>query len=248
MRSLVLLWLGAAAVAQDARQIVQESQRRGHVKSEKYEGSLRVEESGRNIAEKRWQYVRSGSYGDSKAVLRFTAPPEVRGVALLIVNHPDRSSDQWMWTPAIGRERRIAYQDRKTRFFGTDFSFEDLEERDVNHFDYRLLGEEAAAGVKCWRIEARPRQSKSSQYTHVRIWIRQTDYVPARTDSFIGEQAVRRLNYEDIGNVQNIWVARTLDMRDLRRNSRTVLKLEKLQFNVPVDEGDFTVAALRRSQ
>lgn len=50
----------------------------------------------------------SGSAGQSKAVLRFTAPAEVKGVALLIHNHPDRASDQWMWTPAVARERRIA--------------------------------------------------------------------------------------------------------------------------------------------
>jgi hypothetical protein len=49
-------------------------------------------------------------------VLRFTAPAEVKGVALLVVNHPDRASDQWMWTPAINRERRIALQDRSQRF------------------------------------------------------------------------------------------------------------------------------------
>ena len=30
-----------------------------------------------------------------------------------------------------------------TRFFGTDFSFEDLDERDVDQYDYVLLGEES---------------------------------------------------------------------------------------------------------
>ena len=75
-------------------------------------------------------------------MLRFTAPAEVKGVALLIVNHPDRASDQWMWRPTIGRDQRIALQDRSTRFFGTDFSFEDLEERDVDQYDFKLLGEE----------------------------------------------------------------------------------------------------------
>jgi hypothetical protein len=33
---------------------------------------------------------------------RFTAPGEVKDVALPIVNHPDRASEQCMWTPAIG--------------------------------------------------------------------------------------------------------------------------------------------------
>ena len=53
-----------------------------------------------------------------------------------------------MWTPAIERDRRIALQDRSTRFFGTDFSFEDLEERDVDQYDYALLGEEAIDGAR----------------------------------------------------------------------------------------------------
>ncbi len=93
----------------------------------------------------------------SKAILRFTAPAEVKGVALLIVNHTDRASDQWMWTPAIERDRRIAAQDRSTRFFGTDFSFEDLEERDVDQFDYKLAGDDTIDGAACWKIESKPK-------------------------------------------------------------------------------------------
>jgi hypothetical protein len=245
-----LIFVAAASVfgAQDARQIVEESQKRGSVQSQRYEGRLRVEDKARTIAEKEWRYVRQGSYGRSKAVLRFTAPAEVKGVALLIVNHPERASDQWMWTPAIARERRIAFQDRSTRFFGTDFSFEDLEERDVDQFDYKLMGEETINGAKCWRIESKPRQTKSSQYTLSQIWIRQADYVPARVDSYLKDQVVRRLNYSDIEKVQGVWLARTLEMNDLRRGSRTYLKLEKLQLNVPVNDSDFTVQALRREQ
>ena len=62
-----------------------------------------------------------------------------------------------MWRPEIGRDQRIALQDRSTRFFGTDFSFEDLEERDVNQFDYKLLGEETFEGAACWKLDSRPK-------------------------------------------------------------------------------------------
>src|ERR1041385_3087675 len=151
---------------QDPRQIVEEAQKRTTTQSQRYEGTLQVVDAKTKITEKRWQYDRIGSHGSSKAVLRFTAPAEVKGVALLVVNHPDRASDQWMWTPAINRERRIALQDRSTRFFGTDFSFEDLEERDVHQFDYKLVGDEQIDGVLCWKLESTPKQSKSSQYTH----------------------------------------------------------------------------------
>src|SRR5438270_9752822 len=107
--------------AQDPRQIIQESQKRARADSQKYDGLLQVIEPGGKTTEKRWQSQRLGSAGNSKAILRFTSPAEVKGVALLVVNHPDRAADEWMWTPAIGRERRIALQDRSTRFFGTDF-------------------------------------------------------------------------------------------------------------------------------
>src|SRR6185295_18253109 len=129
--ALALLSPGVHA-ADEARQIVEEVQKRTDSKSQRYEGLLQVFDAKGRISDKRWSFERLGAHGQSKSVLRFTAPAEVKGVALLVVNHPDRASDQWMWTPAIERDRRIALQDRSTRFFGTDFSFEDLEERDVN--------------------------------------------------------------------------------------------------------------------
>ncbi len=232
--------------AQDARQIVAEAQKRGFSKSERYEGTLQVINSKRKVSTKQWIFERLGSYGESKAILRFTAPPEVKGVALLVINHPDRASDQWMWIPAEERDRRIALQDRSTRFFGTDFSFEDLEERDVGQYDYKLLGDEAEAGAACWKIESRPKQSKSSQYTSSILWVRQDNYVVARIDNFNKDRLIRRITYTDIQNLDDIWTPRDIDVVDATKNSRTVLKLDKVEYNVPMKEENFTRDALRR--
>jgi len=240
-----LLLSALAAPAQDARGVVEEVQKRARVSSERYEGSLRVINARGRITDKRWRYDRLGSHGSSKAVLRFTAPPEVKGVALLILNHPQRSSDQWMWTPALQRERRIALQDRRTRFFGTDFSFEDLEERDVDQYDYRMDGEETLEGVPCWRIEARPKESKSSQYDRSLLWVRKDHYVYWRIENFSRGSLVRRVTYRDLENVQGIWTARTIEMADLRQGSRTVLRLDQLEYNLPMKDEAFTLQALR---
>ncbi len=229
----------------DARKIVEEAQRRTESKSQRYEGLLQVVDSRGKVADKRWLFTRLGSHGQSKAVLRFVAPAEVKGVALLIVNHPDRASDQWMWTPALQRERRIALQDRSTRFFGTDFSFEDLEERDVNQYNYRLLGEEVIDGAACWRIESNPSEKKISQYTKSEVWIRKDTYALAQVESYIKTEVVRRLKYSNFAQQQAIWTGRRLEMFDLRRKSRTILTLEKLEYNVPLKDEDFTLQALR---
>ena len=230
----------------DPRQIVQEAQKRSDASSQRYEGLLQVFDAKGKISDKRWSFERLGSHGQSRAVLRFTAPAEVKGVALLVVNHPDRASDQWMWTPAIERDRRIALQDRSTRFFGTDFSFEDLEERDVSQYDYQLMGDDTIDGAACWKIQSTPRETKSSQYTRSIVWVRKDTYAFARIESSIRDQTVRRLNYSDFQNVQGIWTARQLEMFDLRRGSRTRLTLDKLEYNLPMSDDRFTLQAIRR--
>jgi hypothetical protein len=245
---VVVAGLAAPAAAQSAREIMQEAQRRTEASSQRYEGLLQVIDAKGKVTDKRWEYTRLGSHGASKSVLRFTAPAEVKGVALLVLNHPDRASDQWMWTPAIARDRRIALQDRSTRFFGTDFSFEDLEERDVDQYDFSLLGEESMGGVACWRIEAKPRQTKTSQYARSRVWVRKDNYAYVQIENDIKSGLVRRLKYSQLEQVQGIWTARLLEMTDLRRNSRTILKLEKLQYNVPMKDDEFTLQSLRRER
>jgi outer membrane lipoprotein-sorting protein len=247
-------WIGAIVLAlaiplraaDNARDIVSEAQRRTDAKSQRYEGLLQVFDSKGKVTDKRWTMERLGSHGQSRVVLRFLAPAEVKGVALLVVNHPDRASDQWMWTPAIERDRRIALQDRSTRFFGTDFSFEDLEERDVNQYEYSMSGDDTIDGAVCWTISSTPKEAKSSQYSKSIVWVRKDNYAFARFENYVGSQVVRRLNYSDIRNVQGIWTAHTMEMSDLRRGSRTKLTLDKLEYNVPLKEDDFTLQAIRR--
>ncbi|MEP6960468.1 MAG: outer membrane lipoprotein-sorting protein [Acidobacteriota bacterium] len=236
---LAAILLAGAAAAQDPRQIVQEVQKRQHSDSQRYQGTLEVIGDGNKIATKSWIYQRIGSFGNSKARLQFTTPAEVKGVAMLIVNHPDRVSDQWIWTPSVGRDRRIALQDRSTRFFGTDFSFEDLEERDVDQYDFKLVADEGAA----FKIESRPR--KKSQYTYSLLWVRKDNYVFTKVESYDSKGLVRTTDYKDYTQVKNIWTAMTTEVFDVRRKSRTILKYEKLEYNLPFKDSDFTLQSLR---
>jgi hypothetical protein len=240
-KTVVSMVLAATALAQDPRQIIEEVQRRSRSTSQRYEGTLEVMGSGNRVATKRWIFERIGSFGDSKSMLRFTAPAEVKGVALLIVNHPDRASDQWMWRPNIGRDQRIALQDRSTRFFGTDFSFEDLEERDVQQYDFKLLGDENGQ----WKIESRPR--KASQYAYSYLWVKKENYTMVKVEAYNKSGLVRLIDYRDFEFSSGIWTARTVEVNDIARKSRTILKYDKLEYNLPLKEDDFTLQALRRS-
>ena len=103
------VWLLAtAAWAADPRAILEEVQKRAKSQSQRYEGTLRVTGAEDHVTTKRWVYERVNSLTGVRAMLRLAAPEDVKGVALLIVSHPLRASDQWMWRPEIGREQRIS--------------------------------------------------------------------------------------------------------------------------------------------
>jgi outer membrane lipoprotein-sorting protein len=250
----LLVWFAVLAHAslafggpQSAQQILEESQRRADVKSLRYEGLLQVTSSRGKTAEKRWQLERVGSQGSSKIVFYFTDPPQIKGVAILIVNHPGEKSDSWMWIPAAHRERRVDLESRSRRFFDTDFKLEDLEQRDVEEYDYESTGQADIDGFSCWIVRAVPK-SKSAQHSFSRLYIRQKDYAIAQVEDYIDKAIVRTLKFGDIQKVQGIATPHLIEVADLRRHSSTTLKLEKIQYNVVLPDEDFTIAAIKRSK
>ena len=233
----------------DARTIMVEAQRRSEASSYQYEGLLEAFDAKGKVTEKRWTFARLGSDGQSKAVvLRFTAPAEVKGVALLIFNHPDRASDQWMWTPALERDRRIALQDRSTRFSSEPTSASRISKSATSiSMTTSMLGSDALPlEPTCWKIQSIPKKTRSSQYSRATIWIRKDNYAPARLDNFVGDEVVRRLTYSSIENIQGIWTARQVEIAELHRGTRTRLTIQQVKYNTPMKGEDFTLQAIRR--
>ncbi|MGB7720315.1 MAG: outer membrane lipoprotein-sorting protein [Bryobacteraceae bacterium] len=243
-KTIAALLVAAAARCQDARQLLMEAQRRAHVASVRYEGVALSSNSAGATSEKHWRFERIGPYGESKILIRFLSPAEVEGVAILILNHRDGPAGAWMWTPASARVRSIAAESRLTRFFGTDFSFEDLEERSVDQYDCTLLGDASLDGAACWQIECRPNRGNASQYTYAHLWLQKDNYVITQLENFQGPTLVRRIVNRDVRKVQGIWTPHQVEISQPVRRTRTLLRLEKLEYNVPLDESTFTVEAL----
>lgn len=241
----VVVCVAGSAQTQSAESIIRESDRRQQVQSQSYEGQLEVTDPGRKILKKTWQLSREGNGGTSKVLIRFNTPPEVDGVGLLVLARPGAPDEQWLYTPAIHRDRRIATQDRSARFMGTDFTHEDMEQRDIDEYAYELLGEESPGGLACWIIRAKPKQPGQSQYSWTDLWIRKDIYLPIAYEMFVDGKKRKRLDLSDIAAIQSIWTARTLRVIDLDRGSSTTLRLQNVKYNVPFAKDFFSQRTLR---
>lgn len=199
---------------------------------------------------KKFIFRKLGSLGNSKTLVRFSDPPEVRGVALLSINQGGTTDRQWLYTPATQRVRRIAAQERRQRFLGTDFTNEDLSERVLDDFTYQLLSEgEVIDGRKTYKIEARPVSPEKSQYAYVYFWVPQdTPYIVLAEMYDKQGQKLRMMKAGPLEKISGIWVARRTEMMSPAEDTRTILILEDIRFNAGLKEEQFTQEALAKPE
>ena len=214
-----------------------------------WRGQLEVIDKKGTSRKKNFAFRRLGAFGNSKTLVRFTDPPDVRGVGLLSINQQGTNERQWMFTPAIQRVRRIAPQERGRRFLGTDFSNEDMAERVLDDFKYRMLGDGGDVdGRKTWKIEGQPVSPDKSQYKYVYLWIAKDIPYAVLAEYYDQEGKLARiLKSMQIEKIAGIWLARTVEMSTPSESTKSVLAISDVKFNQGLREDVFTLQALEKS-
>ena len=122
-------------------------------------------------------------FGDlSKSMIRFMSPADVKGTGFLIWENAGRDDDQFLYLPALKQDpRRIASSEKGSRFMGTEFTYEDLENRKVDKDDHKLLREEKLDGKLVYVVESIPKKGSDSQYKKLVSWVT-TRHLDTRKD------------------------------------------------------------------
>jgi len=198
---------------------------------------------------KKFMLLRLGSPGDSKTLVRFTDPAEIRGVTLLSYNHKGDTDRQWLYIPATQRTRSVTPRERSEKFAGTDFTYEDVEERVLDDFTYRLLSDnEIIDGHKTCKVEAKPVDASWSQYRYVYYWVAQDVPIILHAEMYDRDgKLVRELHASALKKVSGIWRARHVEMQSVEEKTRTVLTIDEAKFNQHLDEKLFTPESMENA-
>jgi hypothetical protein len=236
----------ALAASADARKIMEDVYGQDTSRGTLMRASFEVFDKDGHRTKKEFTYRRIGSPGDSKTLVVFTNPEEIRGVALLSINRRGVNDRQYMYIPATQRVRPVAAQERSARFIGTDFTFEDIAERVLDDFTYKLLGEaETIEGHKTWKIQAIPVDSSRSQYKYIYYWVALDVPVILHAEMYDAQgRKVRILHATQIKRVSGISGARRTEMTSVLTGTRTVLLINEAKFNLTMDEKLFTPEGL----
>jgi hypothetical protein len=244
--AIAALSISLRAQSLDAREIMRQVYSQTASQSVQTRASFEVFDREGHSTKKQFDFKQLNTSAGNKALAVFTAPAEIRGVALLSIQQPGQPSLQYMYTPATQRVRSVAAQERSSRFIGTDFSYEEIGEHSVDDFNYRLLSDqEKIDGRKAYKIEARPVDSSRSQYQYIYYWVAQDAPVILFAQMYNAQGvATRLLHATDIRRDKGVWGARRTEVSTPAESTRTVLFIEDAKFNQPLDEAMFTPQGL----
>lgn len=181
-------------------------------------------------------------YGNvSKSLTRFYTPADIDGTAFLTWENDDVDADQFLYLPALRRVRRVVSTQKKNRFVNTNFTYEDLERRKVEKDTHQILKTETYDGHACWVLESIPKKDANSQYGKRVSWVAQDLYIPLKVEFYDKRgRLMKRLLNRKLKKVEGIWTVMDTEMQDLKRKSRTLMRISEIKYNRGIPDRVFT--------
>ena len=176
-----------------------------------------------------------------KQLIRFTSPADIEGTGFLSFEREDKETEQFLYLPALRRTRRIVSSQKDHRFVNTDFTYEDMERRQVEDYTHTISGEEKKLGRDCWILESRPKAKAQSQYSLVKSWVAKEIYVPLFVEYYSKKgKLIKEYSVAKLEKIQGIWTEIEVVMTDLEREYRTLIKVKDIKYNSNLPDDTFT--------
>lgn len=193
-----------------------------------------------------YSYRQDQGRGRVRSLVRFIEPADVAGTGLLTQDTPGQESAQWLFLPAVNKERRISGSRKGGRFVGSDIYFEDLRDRLVEQDRHRAIGTDSVLGTTCKLLESVPVDPSNSVYSRRVSCIHPETFLPLRVEFFEGGKSTpsKRLVVSRIQRVQGYWTVLDSTMTDLASGHETRLAVEEIKYDQGLPESLFSIQAL----
>lgn len=190
---------------------------------------------------------------DTWSMMFFLSPADVEDTGFLTYDYDEaaRDDDQWLYLPALKKTKRIASSDKSGSFMGSDFSYADMTERPLEHYDYKLLQEAEVAGHPVWVIESVPNNAEEQDetgYTKSILFIRKDNDVMIRSKIWVKKGSRNKyFDVEKLEQIEGIWVPTVMTMTTKKGDQtihKTILRTSDVKFGQPLEFDRFSVRGL----
>ena len=123
-------------------------------------------------------------------------------------------------------------------------TYEDLESRDIDNYEYKALGEEKISGEACYKVEA-IKKTGNKTYDKFNLYVRKSVFFVSKIDFYQKGKLFKYLENKNIQKIDGIITPLNVVVTMAQENGRTELNVEKVIYNTNIDDSTFSKEALR---
>ena len=184
--------------------------------------------------------------GEQKYFMYFFQPADVKDMTFMTYKYPARDDDRWMFIPAINMVKRIAAQDKRSSFVGSDFTYEDVSGRDLEDDSHAVEREEKIGSRDCYVVKNTPKGS-DADFGYKLTWVDKANFLPLKEEQYDKKGARYKLfTADEVADVQGIPTVVKRSMKNLQTGHRSEAAYLKIGFNVGIDDSLFSERFLRQ--
>jgi hypothetical protein len=182
----------------------------------------------------------------SKSLVRFSAPADLAGAGFLQVQKKQGDDDRFLFLPELKKSRRIGGNLRSNAFMGTDFSYADIDNRDLRESKATLIDEPMIGKVATYHLMVTPNHAEAL-YGKIELWVRKDDFIVIRQVSFDKANVMlKTLEIKELKKLgKNTYVTRCMMTNHVDSHTSEYF-LDKVNASTGLDDGEFTTRNLEK--
>jgi outer membrane lipoprotein-sorting protein len=189
--------------------------------------------------------IKNWSLGRDFALALITSPPKEAGQTFL-----KRGSEMWSWNPSISRLIKLPPSMMSQGWMGSDYTNDDIlkESSVVNDYTHEIIGEEEIEGRLCYKIKMTAKEDADIVWGKQIRWIDKKDFLVLKAELYDEDgYLVRTETGSDIKIMDGRAVTSRIELvPEEEPENKTVLEIQEIKFNIPVEESFFSQQNMKR--
>lgn len=178
--------------------------------------------------------------GDKRySAIKFLEPADVRGTAFLQISVGD-NTQQFLYLNSLKKTRRIAGGQRRTSFMGSELTYEDLERKDADNYEHKLIREDQDLYV----VESVPKKEVESQYSKAIFYVRKSDFFVVKTELFDEKGSIVKTVENTSKQVERYIIPAVTRIRNNQNGNETEMITDDIKVDIPLESKYFSETLL----
>ena len=188
--------------------------------------------------------INLGKSGDQRYYIYFHGPADVKGTAFMVWKYPAKEDDRWIFVPTLKLVKRIAADDKRSSFVGSDFTYEDVSGRELEDETHALVRKEGLGGRPTYVVESKPKAA--ADYSRRLSWIDSERWLPLKEEYLDARnEPLRTFNADKVDQTGKYWTVTARSMKNLQSGHRTEVVYREVEYDVGLKQDIFTERYLR---